>query len=101
MPNFQTRAGLQCVLSVAWVITHTEQNYHPNIEINVIIVSKGAWEVDQQRIISGAKQCSRHLNKKIGLPISLFLEQAKKNIVQIPKNITHFINRHGVACAVL
>ena len=54
-------------------------------------ILKGAWEVDQQWIISGVKQCSRHLNKKIGLPIKFFLEQTKKNIDQIPKKITHFI----------
>ena len=55
---------------------------------------KGAQEVDQQWIISGAKQCFRHLKKqKNCLPISFFLEQ-KKNIDQIPKNITHLIVGH-------
>ena len=48
---------------------------------------QGAWEVDQQLIISGAKQLSRHLNKKNGLPISFFLEQTKKYIDQIPKTL--------------
>ena len=63
----------------------------PNIQALVMLqLTQGAWEVDQQWIISGLKQCSQHL-KKIGLPISFFLEQTKKNIDQIPKNITHFI----------
>ena len=52
-------------------------------------LGQGAWEVDQQWIVSGVKQCSRHLNKKISLPINLFLEQTKSNIDQIPKNITY------------
>ena len=66
--------------------------YYPQNYVSIFtLYCQGAWEVDQQRIISGIKQCSRHLNKKIGLPISFFLEQTKKNIDQIPKNITHFI----------
>ena len=52
---------------------------------------KGAWEVDQQWIISGVKQCSRHLNKKIGLPISFFLEQTKKTLIRFPKTLPFFI----------
>ena len=39
--------------------------------------TKGAQEVDQQWINSGAKQCSQHLNKKISLPICFFLDQTK------------------------
>ena len=27
------RAGLQCFVSVPWVITQTKQNYHPSTEI--------------------------------------------------------------------
>ena len=38
---------------------------------------QGVQEVDQQWIISGAKQCCRHLNKINGLPFSFFLEQTK------------------------
>ena len=49
--------------------------------------TQGAWEVDQQCIISGVKECSRHLNKKIGLPISLFLEQTRKILIRFPKTL--------------
>ena len=44
---------------------------------NVSLNDKGAQEVDQQWINSGAKQCSQCLNKKISLPIGFFLEQTK------------------------
>ena len=54
-------------------------------------LAQGAWEVDQQWIISGVKQCSRHLTKKIGLPISFFLEQTKRTLIRFPTNITNFI----------
>ena len=40
-------------------------------------LGKGAQEVDQQWINSGAKQCSQRLYKKISLPICFFLEQTK------------------------
>ena len=33
------------------------------------IFTGGAWEVDQQRINSGLKQCTRHMHKTIGLPM--------------------------------
>ena len=57
-----------------------------------IYYNKGARELDQQWIIIGAKQCSGHLNKKNVWPIIIFLEQTlKKNLDQIPKNITHLI----------
>ena len=48
---------------------------------------QGAQQLDQQWINSGWKQSSRHLNKKFGLPISFFLDETKKYIEQIPKNI--------------
>ena len=41
------------------------------------VLGQGEQKVDQQWIISGAKQCSRHLNKKVELPFSFFLEQTK------------------------
>ena len=42
-----------------------------------IFLNQGAQELDQQWITSGWKQCSYHLNKKFGLPISLFLDETK------------------------
>ena len=48
---------------------------------------QGAWEVDQQCIISGVKQGSQHLNKKTGLPVIFFLEQTKKILIRFPKTI--------------
>ena len=51
------------------------------------ITPQGAQEVDQQWIISGAKQCSHHPNKKIGLPFSFFFGANYINVEKISKNI--------------
>ena len=37
--TYLIRAGLQCFLSVAWVITQTEQNYHPITEMKKFLNS--------------------------------------------------------------
>ena len=66
-------------------------NYEWHKVVTCPSLVKGAWEVDQQWIISGAKQCYQHLNKKNGLKISFFLEQTEKNTDLIPKKVTHFI----------
>ena len=48
---------------------------------------QGAHEVDQQQIISGAKQCSRHLNKKLDCHSVFFSRANSINTDYISKNI--------------
>ena len=93
--NYKKEKQKQMQISVLGnTIDLYELTFNPHIEkdhINVFCFNKyifsrtlvwsisiyGAWEVDEQRIISGLKQCSRHLNKKMSLPIGFFLDQTK------------------------